>query len=678
LNYPLKRVGDRGQGKWSRISWDQAMDEIAGKITEIRNDYGPEAVACMGGEGIACYYWTFMRWCNLFGTPNYFHSTKNCFSPQVIAEVAMYGSDTCHQVPVPGVTKCMVVFGANPFEARPQWWSSVVRSQKEGAKLIVIDPRLTKTAQRADLWLQLRPGTDAALAYGMLNVIVREGLYDKEFVDRWCLGFDEVEALVQDYTPEKVEAITWLPKEKIIEAARIYATSRPAQISTTWGVTHSQLGKGADLPVNLAKGALRAITGNLDVEGGELIFSDLEDMAYDQNLCWDRLIDHPLRTRDNVSAERFPVGSVRGLKLFREAMKRVFKKGGYLRDWALAPNVSPYYMWQAILEEKPYPIKALIFPGLNVMCTRTNIDRVHQALVSPKLELSVVMDHFATPHGMLADYVLPATDWLERPWLEPGHHVAAEQSLPPKYERRHDYDFWRELGARLGQGEYWPETLEAMYDRFLEPAGASFAEFTRRVRWEKDASLIPDRTYKKYNKKGFATFSGKVELVPSILRKLGCELPSPFKEPPRSPFSTPVLAESYPLILITGGRTRIYFHSTLREEPKLRQRHPDPLVQIHPETAKRFDIAPGDWVYIETPEGRIKQKAEVTRGILPGVVHIEHGWWFPEQAGEEPRLFGVWESNAGVILPDEPEYCDYQGGPPMRALLCRISRAELP
>lgn len=688
LNYPLRRIGARGEGKWQRISWQQAMDEIGEKLIQVRERHGPEAVACMLGNGEIVTRWAGHRWCNLFGTPNRFTTNMNCLAPQLIVEVAMYGSyPNIALNPLPGLTKCMVICGYAPHESKPQQWSMIIETKKRGAKLIVIDPRFTREAEIADLWLQIRPGTDAALLYGMVNVIIQEELYDKEFVRKWCLGFDEIKSYAAEYSPELVERITWIPKDKIIEVAKLYATNKPGQLGTGRGVTHSQLGP-AGLQACLAKAVLRAITGNLDVEGGILLGGgvDPKRINYDANMHWDKLINHPLRKRDAVSAERFPLGSLRGFLLFRKVLKKAYK-GGYTSDFAMSPHVSPYYMWQAILEEKPYPIKAMIISGNNPMCTRTNIRRVYEALKSKNLELSVVMDLFMTPTAMLADYVLPATDWLESPpylflpnldahteFSMPTGYIT-EQSVPPKFERRDDYDFWRELGIRVGQEEYWPETIEDMYSEFIKPTGYSFKELVLERKDDKDKGLTPAPRHRKYEKEGFATPSGKVELVPTILKKLGYELLAPYVDATRSPISTPDLAEDYPFILTTGGSVRAFKHSTLREQKTLRKLHPDPIVQIHPDAAKENGITNGAWMYIETPEGKIKQKAEVTSKIHPNVVHIEHGWWFPEQPGEDPNLFGVWDSNAGVILPDDPEECDFQGGPPMRGLLCRISQA---
>ncbi len=187
---------------------------------------------------------------------------------------------------------------------------------------------------------------------------------------------------------------------------------------------------------------------------------------------------------------------------------------------------------------------------------------------------------------------------------------------------------------------------------------------------------IAPRRYGKYKEKGFGTFSGKIELAPSLFEKLGVDpLPS-YEEPPQSPQRSPELAKEFPFILITGSRIRYYVHSTLRQIQGLRKRSPDPLVQIHPETARRLDIHQGDWVYVETTEGRIRQRAELTESVSPQVIHAEGYWWFPEKSGRDPDLFGVWESNVNAIIPDQPEMASFSGDQFFRGALCKVYKSD--
>jgi thiosulfate reductase/polysulfide reductase chain A len=673
LNVPLKRTGRRGEGRWARISWGQAIDEIAARLGRIREQYGPEAVFAVGGSIKGPGDAAMWRWCNLWGTPNYLHQGKNCGEPEFLAEWAVYGDITPYASPRAGLTKCAVLWGSNRPRAEPRRSRPFFEAQKQGTKLIVVDPRKTDAAARADVWLQLRPGTDGALAYGLLNVIINEGLYDHEFVDRWCLGFEQLRAVAQKYDPDTVAAITWVPRELIVAAARLYATHKPGVMTT--GLGHVELGPATNSAV-IARCALRAITGNLDVLGGQMLDDEPTFTAYREELHWDRLIDHPRRTRDSVSADRWPVASVRGLKMFREAMQRVHPKGVGPASYMIYPSVSS--VWSAILDEQPYPIKAVLTQGTNALVAFANSRRVYRALKSEKLDLHVVMDHWMTPGAQLADYVLPASDGLERPnltgmWGFGNMYGAACRAVSPHHERRDDYQLWRELGGKLDQQGEWPETLEGWFDQLLRPSNVTFADLTARD----SAWLVPTPQAKRYEQTGFATFSGKVELASSLLERLGYNPLPEYQEPPWSPVSTPELAREYPLVLTTGGSSPFFYRSQQRQLRRMRRQHPCAMVQIHPETAQRLGLADGDWAHIETPMGKVKQQVRICEGIDPRVVHADGLWWYPEQPGEEPSLFGVWESNINAIIPDDADRCDFAGDQNLRGLLCRISPATV-
>ncbi len=674
VNYPLKRAGERGEGKWKQISWAQALDEIAKKLSAIRSEYGPEAVAVHGGGGASHSDPAAWKWCNLWGTPNYFYQGKNCGQAEFLAECAIYGylsTSGMTASPVPGVTRCAIIWGANYWATFHHTWEGYLNAQKAGAKLIVVDPRPTESAKAADIWVRLRPGTDGALALGMMNVMINEGLYDREFVEKWCVGFDRLRALVQQYPPEKVAAITWVPERQVVEVARLYGTNKPGLITGGLGPRHS--GAGAGLSGVVGKCLLRAISGNLDVEGGQRFMTNPEKTAYLEELHLDKLLNHPLRTRDNVSAHVWPMASLKALAMFREAQGKVFPRGAGISTYFLYP--SSYYLWSAILEQDPYPIKAIISKGNNSLVVLGNARRIHQAMKSPNLELSVVQEYFMTPSTQLADYVLPAADNLERPYVDSAStwgfcdmRHTREQAVEPLFERRDDWYTWRDLGMRLGQEEFWPETPVQWADRILRPTGKTFKDLTKIQNFT--AQGRPE--YKTYRQKGFATFSGKVEISSSFFEKIGVPSLSDYHEPPWSPVSTPELARDYPLVLTTGGRHRSFWHSQHRQIEKLRKKHPSPLLQIHPSTAQELGISEGDTVYVETPLGRIRQTASLVDGLDPRVVNADTFWWFPEMPANEPCLSGVWESNINAILPDGPEVCDYAGNNYFRGLLCRV------
>jgi len=670
LNYPLKRAGKRGEGKWAQISWNQAMDEIADKLAEIRDAFGPEAVAVLGGNPKGPGDPAAWKWCNLWGTPNFLHQGKNCGEAEFLTECAMYGYDTASSLPNSS-TRVGVMWGANHAESREfAFRTGWLEAKRAGMKMIVVDPRPTPSAAEADIWLQLRPGTDGALALGMLNVIIDRGLYDRQFVQEWCTGFDDLSRMVQDYPPQKVSDITWVPAERIVDAAMLYATGKPAVLSM--GVANCHLGR-AGLSSVLGKSWLRAVTGNLDREGGNVLGDWPEGTAFLDEIDWDRQIHHPLRERDNVSAHVWPIASVRALALYRKAMKKVYPKGYGGAQYFIYPG--PHYLWTGILEGQPYQLKAVFDQGTNSLCCLGNGKLIYQAFKSDNLSLHVSMDHFLTPTGALADYVLPATDALERDnlsnyWGLGNTFFGREKVTEPLYERKDDYLLWRDLGMRLGQEESWPDTAEEWFDRMLAPRGCSFKEFAA------GPGYVPPRRYERYREKGFGTFSGKVELVPSILKQLGYDPMAGFEEPRWSPVSTPDVAKEYPLILIAGSRIRPFVHSAHRQIARLRDKHPDPLLQINPDTAGKLGIAEGDTICIETPSGTVRQKAQLLMELDPRVVHADGYWWYPEKPEADPSLFGVWESNINSIMPDAPEFCDYAGNNYLRAQLCRVYKAN--
>jgi anaerobic selenocysteine-containing dehydrogenase len=317
----------------------------------------------------------------------------------------------------------------------------------------------------------------------------------------------------------------------------------------------------------------------------------------------------------------------------------------------------------------------MITMSSNPMVTVPNTRLVYEAIKS--LDLYTVVDFFMTPSAQLADYVLPATTYLERPWLwSYSGVVGSERALPKtvegEYDRRDDYDIWRGLGLQLGQKDDWPwETLEDLYDYRLEPAGVTFKEFM-----DQGGFRSAPKEYKRYLKEGFATPSGKVELRSNILAQLGYDPLPQYREPAESPYSRPDLAQEYPLILTTGGRHQPFYHSEHRQVKSQRKMHPDPIMQLNPETAKNLGIEDGDWVWIETPRGKIQQKCRIFEGIDPRVVHVQHGWWFPEEDGAEPSLHGVWKSNCNVLTDDNPDSCNpISGGWPLRGLLCKVYAA---
>ncbi|MFY9327510.1 MAG: molybdopterin-dependent oxidoreductase [Georgfuchsia sp.] len=472
LNFPLKRVGARGENRWEKIGWEQALDEIAAKLAVIRDREGPESLATLGGTHQGPGDWSNWRFACHYGSPNFVSQGRNCGVGEVVIESAIYGWDTKFNFPVAGKTRCVILWGANFPESMPVFWGAVKQCQTAGAKMIVIDPRVTKAARQADLHLQIRPRTDGALALGLIHVLIEEGLYDREFVENWCLGFDQVRQIAAEWTPEKTGVVTGLRPEDIVTAARMYGNNRPARIST--GVAMVQAGQGASRSAVHGLAILKAISGNLDIRGGEPIGNvyDPSQFSWLQNVGFDRLLNHPARTRESVNAAHTPICSVSGYRAFRDAAARLYPEGHTACAYMLFADPSAIY--HAVTEQDPYPIRAIIAQGGNPLLTMGGGKAAHKAFTSPNLELLVTMDYWLTPTAQLSDYVLPAADFLERPdiiahWGLSYGFIAVQQAVTPQHERHNDYDLWAGLGRRLLDPAEWPQKLDQMLDRFVAP-----------------------------------------------------------------------------------------------------------------------------------------------------------------------------------------------------------------
>ncbi len=633
IQHPLKRAGERGEGKWQRVSWDEALDTIAGRLSTLKNEDGAESIAL--GYGTGRNYESFLyRFANLLGTPNVITAGHMCYGPRIAAT-----SITCGRLPVcdyendPG---CVVVWGNNVVWTNADEYKgeNLMRSLARGAKLIVIDPRLTFLASRADIWLQLRPGTDAALALGMANVIVSEKLYDPEFVARYTHGWDEFVARVREYPLEKVEQITLVPASRIRDAARLYALTKPACIQ--WGVAIEQTINSTDC--NRLLTDLMAITGNLDIPGGNVFY---------------------------VAPSIRPVTEFAMHRALPEAQKAKRLGGATFKLADRIAIVTPKMAWDAILTGKPYPLKALLLHGTNPVITRANAREVYSAL--KQVEFLTVSDFFMTPTAELADFVLPAATWLE--FDDIGGYIFrhgfayARPAIAQVGECRPDHQMFIELGKRLGQEEYWRD-VQGDLDYILEPSGMTWQQLKEK------GYLRGKMEYRKHEKKGFSTPTGKVELSSTILKDWGYDPLPRYREIPESPVSAPETAAEFPYILITGARSPVFFHSEYRMSSWLRAAHPDPLVEIHPDTAARHGISDGELVFIESPRGRITQRAKLTSGIAPGVIAAEHGWWFPEVTSPD---HGWDRSNINILTDNSPAgYDRAMGATNLRVLLCKV------
>ncbi len=637
LKHPLRRTGERGGGRWEPISWDEALDAVADGLSRAKTAHGAESVVFLRGSFKGGYEGAYLaRFANAFGTPNIASMAPVCFMPRVQGSVITHGF-----LPVPDYEyppACIIVWGANLTETRLGEGLDTLNAVKKGSKLIVVDPRGFDLTRRADIWLQLRPGSDLALALAMIHVIIAEDLYDRTFVDTWTVGFEKLKEHVGQYSPEALEKTTWVPARSVREAARLYARFRPAVLQAGNAIDHN----GNNFQTARAFAILRAITGNIGIPGGELACSQPPIM--------------PMGS---------PAFDLRG-KLPQEIRdRRLNAEDGFLPSVFYA---LPQSIVRSVLVGKPYRLHAAYILGANPLLTYTNAREVYRALRT--IDFLVVADMFMTPTAAMADVLFPVgtfleTDGIIAPPYYPIVHV--QQKVAQVGECRSDYEILAGLARRLGLGDCFWENERECLDYILRPAGLTFEEFG------KIGALVGRKEYRKHEREGFATPSKKVELYSERLKGWGFDPIPTHRETPETPLGAPDVVAEYPLVL-TSWKTEEFRHSGERQIEALRKRHPEPFVSVHHETAARYGIADGDMVYVETKRGRIRQKALLTDDIDPRVVGVDYGWWFPEKGpGGE---YGWAEGNVNILTDDAEPWGREMGTATLRGFLCRIYKAH--
>ncbi len=671
ITSPMKRAPeDRGKDKWQKISWDEAWDIIVPKIKQLKKDHGAESIVVFGGTGRqACLYYYPLGFASI-GTPNvcYPLSGWSCYGPRCSITDYILGAGypeidfagtypDRYDNPNYVLPKWIMEWGKNPLMSNPDGFfgHSLIDLMKRGTELIMIDPRMTWLGTRSKYVCQLRPGTDAALALAFINVIINEDLYDKDFVANWCYGFDELKERVQEYPPEKVADITWVPAEKIREVARFIATNKPGAIQ--WGLAVDENPNGVQLGHAIL--TLCAITGNLDVPGGITLGPPAALLGK-----W------RMETRRNLSPELWD--------------KRIGAKEWPALSTAMA-TTHPDETLDTLETGKPYKLRMGWFNSSNFITPTCSAqpDRWYRALKS--LEFNVVQDTFMTPTAMaFADVFLPLPTFAEADGVVVTHFGrnavflgAINQALRVG-DTKSDIEVCIELGKRL-HPDMWPfDSVEDFFTKQLKPElGIDFNDLREQFVYQ------PKYEYRKFEsgklrsdgEPGFNTVTGQVELTSTLFEAWGEDALPYYQEPPYSPVSTPELFKEYPLVLTTGARKFTSFHSEHRQISTLREIDPDPEMEIHPDTAAKLGIINGDWVMMENMFGKSKARAKLTPIIHPKVVHATHGWWFPEKPGEEPSLFGVWEANINTLVPHK--HIGKLGfGCPMKQMICKVYRIE--
>ena len=703
LMYPMRRTRPKGDSDpgWQRIGWDEALELTANAMRRIAEQDGPEAVcfsmSSPSTTAIGDALPFIRRLMNAFGTPNSVHSLDLCgwgragatrYTYGVAGVATGGGGGAMADI---GNSGCLILWGYNPSYSRLTHATATVDALKRGMKLIVIDPRHVGLANKADVWLRVRPGTDGALALGLANLMIQHGWYDRDFIRTWSNGpmlvrsdtgrvlelawdtvanravrsdvdatnfaleggyvvdgvlchpvFELYTRLCSRYSPERVEAICWVPQAQLHEAARLIWQARPVSYYAWSG--HEQQANVTQTA--RAMSLLYALTGCFDAPGGNVLL--------------------PSPAAASITGEDLP------------AAKRMAPVLG-LAERPLGPassgNVTARELYRAIIEGKPYKVRGLLGFGSNMLLAHADSAHGREALA--KLEFYAHSDMFMTPTAELADVVLPVASCFERDALKLGFEISAEAQshiqyrqpiVAPLGETRSDTRIVFDLADRLGLGEqFWHGDIAAAYRQQLAPSGVSLDDLSE----SPQGVRVPLQTrYRKYQETGFATPSRKVELYSQTFLDHGHAPLPDFGAPPVEP------TERFPLVL-TCAKPSMFCQSQHRALPSLRMHSQYPAIDLHPQVAAERGIANGDWVVIETSDGSVRARAQFNAALDPRVVVGEHGWWQACRELDAPGYdpFGPDGANYNLLI-GAAALDPVSGTASHRAYGCEIRRAD--
>lgn len=681
--HPMRRTRPKGDPNpgWKRISWDEALGTVADSLRRIAQESGPESVAfgvtSPSGTALSDSIDWIERFTRLFGSPNICYATEICNWHKDFATRYTFGVG----IPSPDFeyTECVLLWGHNPRSSWLNQATNVAQAKKRGSRLIVVDPRRSGFAAKADLWLRVRPGTDGALALGIANVMIEEGWFDRSFVRDWTNG----SLLVREDTGRFLTEADLCPRGDPSRYAVWDSGERgpvvydPATLSyedpdadpALFG-TYSISTVSGEILCRPAFDLYAALCRNYPPERVESItwvdrakIREAAKLLYESRpvsyYAWNGVSQATNATQTdraisllyaltgcfdapggNVLFPKAPTNDVRELELMPEGQ---LQKALGLQDRPLGPARSAWVtsddLYRAILQGDPYRVRAVVGFGANLVMSHADVYRGKEAL--QKLDFMVHADHFMTPTAELADVVLPVTTLWEHEALRVGFEPTAEahatvqlrpRVVEPEGEARSDTSIVFELARRVGLGDsFWNGDIEAAYNRVLEPSDISVEDLRRqpggRIRMPLEVR------HRKYageggnsHPVGFGTPTGKIEVYSQTFLEHGYPPIPEFEEPAISPVSRPDLAESYPLVL-TCTKLPQFCHSQHRALPSLRKRVGDPGVEMNPSMAEERGIREGDWVVIESPENRISARAQFNKNLHPRVVVGQYGWW---------------------------------------------------
>lgn len=643
LLHPLRRVGERGEGQWQEISWDEALDYAADRYAAVREKYGPLALVgvCNNvffGRGLAVVL--LLR---SLGSPNWMINQDLCGGCRAVS-LRSTGLDITRGEDIDNA-RCALVVGRNSYDADPIEWIELKNLKKRGGQIVVIDPKRIPTVGIADLWLRPKPGTDAAIGLAMINVMIAEGLYDKDFVARATHGFDKLAERAREFSPERAAALSGVPAADIVAATRIYAHG-PSTFVSGHGIDAFSAG----VQTFRAFHCLVGISGNVDRLGGNRRSKKPKGFIDNLNVVHDPRFRLPRDVEEQtIGADKYPLWAGP-------------------RGWQTACH-NPTAI-DAILTGKPYPLRAMYLSGANIVVTYPNTPKTVEALRS--LDFLMVATDAMTPTAELADIVVPKTTGLEEDEirLQPGGPLVAmtQAVIPPRGEARNDFAIARGLLEKMqaraaATANFLPwQSQDELIEFLLGDSGVTLDMLRR------DGYATYPYTLENFDK--FPSSTGKIELYSEAIASVGIDALPNYVEPARDA-AAPQLKSRYPLTLLTGDREKTYHHSRFRDQPWAKKISPDPRLLIHPKTAQAMAVADEQWVRIETPgaRGSCKAKIKVTENTPEGVVSTGMGWWRP---GSMTPGSGAFDVNINAAMTYDGPWDPISGSVDSRGILCRI------
>ncbi len=626
LRKPLLRKNLKDDFK--EVSWQEALDFIADRVEKTKTNYATQSIALL--RGMAADWgtpWDYaVRLMSSLGSPNAIGNGSVCFVAREIAHTYTYGAITIPQIKD---SKCILIWGKNDRNTAPGAAEAIIHAKERGAKIIVVDPVKTYFAEIADIWLRVKPAHDGALAMAMIKTVLDECLYDRDFIDKHCLGFDALEKSLAGLDISDLAERTWIKVEDIKNAARLYSKTKPACIID---------GNGIDMQTQVfqttrALSILRALTGNIDIEGGDFI-------------------PQPIPLKNIQLKEK--IASIPSVMLDYSHFEKFHPTWGLHGQSCLI---------DAIIDEKPYPVKMLFVQSGNPAVTMMDSKRVRNAL--ERLDCLVMIDMFKNKTSEYAHVILPACSCFEktqinRAYIRNCFIMLQQKVIEPLGESKGDIEIIFELANAFGLKYYFPwETVEDALNFQLEPTGLTvekLKENPKGIWYEKPR-------FRKYESEGFKTPSKKVEIFSERLADTDFD-PIPFI----NGFPDNVISfsgdKAYKFIGISGERVNCYTHTQFRNVEELRKMDREPFVDINPSDAQSLNLSNGDMVRISTPRGKVEMKTRISDVISEGVIRIGWGW------GEESNN---WNLNS---LTDDFERDPITCTPSGRSFYCKIEKLE--